>query len=53
MSIDRSDSFSRAGGREVLPIRTRHIGCAEERGKRLALLSVHEYREGAAVGLLA
>ena len=35
MSIDRPDSFSRASGREVLPVRTRHIGCTEERGKRL------------------
>jgi hypothetical protein len=53
MGVDRSDSFPRPGGREVLSIRARHIGGAEYGGERLALLSVHEDRERLTVGFLA
>ena len=38
MGVDRSDSFPRPGSREVLSIRTRHVGGTERGGERLALL---------------
>jgi hypothetical protein len=53
MSVDRSDGFPRAGGREVLPVRARHVGSPEQCGERLTLLGVDKNRKGAAIGFLA
>jgi hypothetical protein len=44
MRVNGPDGFPRAGGREVLSARTRHVGGAEERGERLAFLGPYDDR---------
>ena len=53
MGVDRTDSLARPASREVLAIRARHIGGAEQGGERLPLLGVDQDRERLAVGFLA